>query len=193
MGECNYYLVAMFDNGEVAREVAEILREYILPEMRKCYKCWQEIRNNTEIPARRRYGILKRKFDILKYLELDKLKCDNNDETMNFLSGKLSIGDDWSVKVLEVFGRYLVAVCSYDVWHFADWTHLAKLVKKLGAKKVCWTNEEEFISRLDDLFVFMIFAADLIKDPKIKNVIYEVDREYDEKLRNELRLKISLR
>lgn len=139
MGEAIYYLKARWASKEDAED-AEASVEHFLQRMAYCEDAWQDSRGGGEKAGLRLRADYRDVFDLLQ-IPLPEAGPHGAVDWSNYLAGELDspfIDPDhvheWEGAELRLSG---------EVWHSADWTHLADALKRLGAKKVVWRSEAD--------------------------------------------------
>src|SRR5579883_1341155 len=122
MGECSYYLAARFDSEQAASEAQGRLEKLLGPLDDA------DIRASNEKVAK----------DLAVVLEALGLGPEATEKELAAVVEGVPSGSDTSY---ELKGPVL-RIYAHQVWHLADWTWMEKLVLKLGATSVNWTNEE---------------------------------------------------
>jgi hypothetical protein len=126
MGECSYYLAARFKDEGAATEGRTRL-EKILHGLEE-----------ADLKGSSRRSSAKAGKDLALVLDALGLGPDTTEAQLASAVEGVPGADDTQY---EIKGPVL-RIYAHQVWHLADWTWMEKLVTKLGATNVNWTNEE---------------------------------------------------
>jgi len=180
MGECAYYIKALFRDEKEAKKAAVRFNK-LLKESTGAYDFYQKNPPNF-------WDEFKCKFpESTIYVKKYVLKCHTDQEASHLLKNphdKLSGNLDFGQSDLEAgqFNNILVYGDS-NVWHMASWDNLATyLVIELGAIKAVWNTEENGCGSIDslNLYEWEEIVKDILKKKQILPLLMGINKELDE-------------
>jgi len=143
MGEAVYYLIAEFRNNKQLRIVSNLV-EPIIKELAEFQDYWQNTRHEKGT-VRERYNHLKEKYPLaFEYLNIPKPEDD--DTVMNRLAGYCDMTVDYRIYYDD--NKFTL---SCEVWHFANWKPLVRLMFQLGAVKCHYYSDEYMDEIIEDI------------------------------------------
>lgn len=137
MGDCMYYMKAVFPTYEALERALPEIKKYI-KENRKAGEYWHANRDKKGVVEE-----MRKKFPlVMKYAKPDPLNLEKTTgipgPEHNALSGMLIDGEAWDE---TTHGKvYTGATLS---WHMASWDHHMQFFKEIGAKTAVWASEED--------------------------------------------------
>lgn len=157
MGESWFYLKAKFpDERSAAR--AEIIARAVLKELAEFHDAWQKIRNEGDIPVRKRHEMLLKKHPLVaEFISLPEPV--DGDAPMNYLAGECEMRADFDLWRDE---NTMYLQC--NVWHLGSWDNIADFFYRLGAARAGWLNEEW----VEDYFELIEMLGRVLPPPKEK-------------------------
>ena len=170
MGECAYYLKAMFKNEATAEAIREPL-DNLFKEM-------MEAAQDTDFRPRLKACAKKYPLAVeyIKTLDSWADKTDPHPESLDF-----DVGSDANNEV-ERDGSVLYWGDA-AVGHMTNWTPLAQFIKtKFNAVRVAWSNEEDACASIDclELYDWEGIVTDLLKQKALLPLMLRVNDELDE-------------
>jgi len=142
MGEAIYYLIARFATAEQAQETLPKV-EAFLEELWRCQELWYKVRGQKYLKAADRK--IRQAFpNVFERLNIAEPKKGTDLMHLNYLAGVLDAPDVSENGDGEVWCNGDSIGFHGEVWHMADWNHLAKAMKAFGAKQVEWLSDEAF-------------------------------------------------
>lgn len=144
MGQCYYYLRAVFPTKEDAEE-ALLLAKMVLKQHSELLEMLHNIRF-SEKPLKEKHQKLVDSFPlVVEFIGLPEPKEDDN--VMTYLVMDL---DDFNWNDCDIYLKgNEIHIQSY-VWHLTTWDRIAEFFTKLGAK-VGWTKDGIGILKIEDI------------------------------------------
>lgn len=180
MGSCAYRIRAKWPKKLCTPALKKKVTA-LFKENDGAYDYWQNNREEDNLEKRKKFWEeLEKKFPVsAEYCKVTGFFGGPTEK----LSGNFDLGQEEDIE--DLFGK--TSIMDFDagnVWHFTDWTPLAKYLKSLGATKVVWDSEEDqkelfSLYEYDEIVNAVLEQADL---PTLIGIHPDLDELIEEKM-----------